>query len=72
MPRCAFCGTELRPGTGTMFIYATGKVSYFCSSKCRKNTLKLKRKPLRTRWTEEFRKEHKKGAAAQAGKKGAS
>jgi len=55
-----------------MFIYATGKVSYFCSSKCRKNTLKLKRKPLRTRWTEEFRKEHKKGAAAQAGKKGAS
>ena len=27
--------------------------------------LKLKRKPLRTRWTEEYRKEHKKGERRQ-------
>ena len=44
-----------------MFVFANGKVAYFCSRGCEKNMLKLKRKPLKTRWTEEYRREHKKG-----------
>ena len=60
MPRCNFCGVSINKGTGKMFVFASGKISNFCSNKCEKNMLKLKRKPLRTRWTEFFRKEHKK------------
>ncbi|MBU0470921.1 MAG: 50S ribosomal protein L24e [Nanoarchaeota archaeon] len=62
MPKCSFCGTQIEVGTGKMFVYANGKVLNFCSNKCEKNLLKLKRKPLKTRWTEMFRKEKKKGA----------
>ena len=60
MPKCSFCGDSLKKGTGKMFVYTSGKISHFCSGKCEKNLLRLKRKPLETRWTQEYRKEHKK------------
>ena len=60
MAKCAFCGNELEKGTGKMFVYANGKIIYFCSSKCEKNLHKLNRKPLSVRWTNAFRQEHKK------------
>ena len=62
MPRCTFCGNEITKGTGKLYIYASGKVANFCSNKCEKNLIQLKRKPVKTRWTEAFKKEHKKGA----------
>lgn len=40
-----------------MFVYTSGKIANFCSTKCEKNELKLKRKPAKMRWTESFRKE---------------
>ncbi len=61
MPKCEFCGLSISKGTGKMFIFSSGKVINFCSRKCEKNLLKLKRKPLKTPWTEAYRKEHKKG-----------
>lgn len=60
MPKCNFCGTPIEKGTGKIFVYSSGKVLNFCSGKCEKNLLKLKRKPLKIRWTEAYRKEHKK------------
>ena len=63
MPKCAFCGNELEKGVGKMYVYANGKISYFCSHKCEMNLLKLGRKPLQTRWTESYRQEHKKDQA---------
>ncbi|MBI4983147.1 50S ribosomal protein L24e [Candidatus Woesearchaeota archaeon] len=57
MPKCAFCGLSIERGTGKMFVYVSGKVVYFCSGKCEKNLFKLSRKPLRTKWTEAYRKE---------------
>lgn len=60
MPKCSFCGETVPKGKGTMFVYVSGKIDNFCSSKCEKHQLKLKRKPLRTRWTAHYRKEHKK------------
>lgn len=57
MPKCVFCGKPIDRGTGKMFVYNNGKVVYFCSNKCEKNTFKLKRKPLRVKWTEAYRKE---------------
>lgn len=60
MPKCTFCGNQIEKGTGKMFIYVSGKIDYYCSSKCERNVHKLKRKPLNVRWTEHYRREHKK------------
>ncbi|HIE34101.1 MAG TPA: TRASH domain-containing protein [Candidatus Altiarchaeales archaeon] len=54
---CSFCGKEIEPGTGSMFVTRKGKMFYFCASKCKKNLLKLKRKPRTIRWTNEYMKE---------------
>lgn len=43
--KCSFCGKEIEKGTGKAFVRKTGKVFYFCSSKCEKNLLDLKRDP---------------------------
>lgn len=51
---CNFCGTQIEPGTGMMFIRRDGALLYFCSRKCRINMLHLKRVPRRIRWTNEF------------------
>jgi len=48
--KCSFCGEEIEPGTGTMYVLDTGKVLYFCSRRCEKNLLKLKRNPKKVRW----------------------
>ncbi|MBI2669030.1 ribosomal protein L24e family protein [Candidatus Woesearchaeota archaeon] len=61
MAKCSFCGNQIEAGTGKMFIFNTGKINYFCSRKCETNLLSLKRKPLETAWTQEYRREHKKG-----------
>lgn len=37
-------------GTGTMFVKNNGDISWFCSSKCRKNTLDLKRDYRKYKW----------------------
>jgi len=57
MVRCTFCGDNISKGTGKMFVKKDGKIFYFCSNKCEKNTFKLKRKPRTTKWTAEYRKE---------------
>lgn len=49
--KCTFCSNDIPPGTGTMLVRKTGKVLYFCGTKCEKNMLKLKRNPAKTRWT---------------------
>ncbi len=51
---CTFCGSEIEPGTGKMYVRKDGIVYNFCSSKCEKNLVKLKRVPRRTRWTKQF------------------
>ncbi|MBI5798102.1 50S ribosomal protein L24e [Candidatus Woesearchaeota archaeon] len=50
MAKCGFCGNELMPGTGLIFVYKTGKITHFCSRKCEKHTLFLKRKPQNMKW----------------------
>jgi large subunit ribosomal protein L24e len=34
---CDFCGDDIEPGTGTMFVRTDGTTIYYCSSKCEKN-----------------------------------
>lgn len=54
MPRivyCSFCGRLIEPGTGIMYVKNDGSILWFCSSKCRKNYLKLGRNPRKLKWT---------------------
>lgn len=51
---CTFCGKVMSQGTGKMFVQKDGKILHFCSNKCEKNMLVLKRKPRQTTWTEEY------------------
>ncbi len=60
--KCSFCGETIERGTGKIFVRKTGKLLYFCSNKCEKNMLKLKRLPRQTEWTQEY-------ASAKGGKK---
>lgn len=38
-------------GAGMMYVKKDGTVQYFCSSKCKKNAMKLKREGRRQKWT---------------------
>jgi large subunit ribosomal protein L24e len=53
---CSFCGNEIEPGTGKMFVRNDGKVLNFCKNKCHKNMLKLKRIPRRVGWSKHHSK----------------
>ena len=54
---CNFCGRPVAKGSGTMLAKNDGTVLWFCSSKCKKNALVLKRDPRKLKWT----KKHVKG-----------
>ena len=67
---CSFCGDEIEPGTGKMFVKKDGAIFYFCSSKCERNQLKLGRVPRRVKWTKRYVKgtRHVQAEAKPAGK----
>jgi len=69
MPNCSFCGDPVAKGTGLLYVKKDGTLFYFCSSKCRKNALLLKREGRRQKWTTAARKfkagEAKKEATAK-------
>lgn len=50
---CSFCGNEIEPGTGLMFVKNDGSILWFCSSKCFKN-FKLGRDPKKLAWTKYY------------------
>lgn len=59
MPRtreCDYCGADIEPGTGTMFVRTDGTTLYYCSSKCEKNA-DLGREPRDLEWTDAGRPE---------------
>jgi len=52
--KCSFCRRPIPPGTGTSFVRRDGRILWFCSNKCRKSMLKLKRDPRKFKWTEAY------------------
>jgi large subunit ribosomal protein L24e len=56
MVKCSFCGDELPQGGGKLFAKKDGTVYYFCTGKCEKNFVNLKRKSTKTKWTNEHNK----------------
>lgn len=49
--KCSFCNKEIPFGEGKLVVLKNGKKLYFCSNKCEKNALKLKRNPSKLKWT---------------------
>ncbi len=62
MTKCVFCGREEHSFKGLHLIKNDGSVNFFCSSKCRKNLLKLGRDKRRLKWTLAYREEREKAA----------
>ncbi len=60
MVKCVFCGREEDAFKGTHLIQNDGTVNYYCSSKCRKNAIKLKRDKRKLKWTSAYREEKQK------------
>ncbi|MHA1222033.1 MAG: 50S ribosomal protein L24e [Candidatus Heimdallarchaeaceae archaeon] len=52
--KCSYCGKEIEPGRGMLYVQRTGSVLYFCSNKCKKSQIVLKRDPKRLKWTERY------------------
>lgn len=49
--KCSFCGEDIDRGTGFVYVKKDGKALQFCSQKCKKNLIVLKRKNKKTKWT---------------------
>ncbi len=54
MVKCNFCQKTLEQGTGKMYVKKDGTIFYFCSSKCEKNLIKMRRNPRTVTWTGEY------------------
>ncbi len=64
MPTCHFCGEEIPKGKGLLYVKKNGEQYYFCSSKCYKNSINLKREGRRKKWTKKA-KEFKQQMSAK-------
>lgn len=68
--KCVFCGREQEDYKGLYLIKNDGTMTYYCSSKCRKNNLKLGRDKKKIKWTSAYREARRiaeqKHAAAEA------
>lgn len=47
--KCSFCGSNIRLGSGKMYVKVDGTIYYFDSSKCEKNFL-MGRKSKKIKW----------------------
>ncbi len=48
---CSFCNNEIPRATGLLYVKRDGTTLGFCSSKCRRNMLKLGREGRLVKWT---------------------
>ncbi len=51
---CSFCGEQIEPGTGKMYVRKDGTTLLFCTNKCYKNMIELKRVPRNVTWTKAY------------------
>jgi large subunit ribosomal protein L24e len=63
MTKCVFCGKDEKEFKGVHYLKNDGSVNYFCTTKCQKNALKLKRDKRKIRWTEAFHIKREKARA---------
>jgi len=51
MAYCSFCNNEVLKGTGEIYVLKDGTCLNFCSSKCKRNQIGLKREGRLVKWT---------------------
>lgn len=51
MPKCTYCNSEIKKGTGLLFAQNDGRMLWFDRKKCEKNMFKLRRKASSLKWT---------------------
>lgn len=51
---CSFCGEQIEPGTGKMYVKKDGTTYLYCTNKCYKNMIELKRVPRNVTWTKAY------------------
>ena len=51
---CSFCGSEVVPGTGKMYVKRDGTVLHFCKAKCQRNQIGLGRVNRHVGWTKAY------------------
>ncbi len=51
---CSFCGSEIKPGKGVMYVRNNGTILWFCSRRCRISMLEFKRDPRKFKWTAKY------------------
>lgn len=51
--RCIVCGRPVPAGVGMMYVKSDGTILWFCSSKCYKSLVVLKRDPKKLAWVKE-------------------
>jgi len=66
---CSFCGADIEPGTGMIYVKNDGSLLYFCSSKCRRNALLLRRRARKLKWTELYEGRLRRAAKAAKARK---
>ena len=69
MAACNFCGKDIKKGSGKIFVKDNGQVLNFCSMKCEKNMLVLKRDARKFKWTSFFVKGEEPAVKTKAAKK---
>lgn len=67
--KCTNCAQEIEKGTGIMYVYRTGDISYYCSNKCMNNQIFLKRRTNRKLIAQPAKSKEKAKVAATATKK---
>jgi len=60
LTKCVFCGKEEEDYKGVYLIKNEGSVLYYCSSKCKKNHVGLRRDRRKIRWTVAFHEQRRK------------
>ena len=53
--KCSFCNSEIKSGTGKIFVTVNGKIYFFCSSKCEKSFM-MGRNPRKLKWIKKRKK----------------
>ncbi|WP_333638738.1 50S ribosomal protein L24e [Pyrobaculum aerophilum] len=54
--KCAFCGADILPGYGIMYVKSDGTVLRFCSRKCFVSAVKYGRNPKKLAWVRKRQK----------------
>jgi len=66
--RCHYSGYKIYPGHGKKYVRVDCKAFLFATGKCEKTFLN-KTNPRKVKWTQIYRKVHKKGTTAEVHKK---